>query len=348
MRPGLPEFFQNHKPQAAGADLLVALHRLHQAGQGQRRFEPEGQPVRGEHGLDTRHVGLRQQLQPRRQPRRGGQPDRDGLAVKVALETGDLFDRVAEGVAEVKQRTAVGRLQFELVVLDHGGLERTAAAHDVRRARIGRLDQGPVGQIGQQLRIAQQPVFHDLPRPRGKLPRRQRGQKAGVDENHPRLVEGPRKVLARGQIDAGLPAHRAVDHGKQRRWNLDKIDPAQERRRREAGQIAEHAAAQRDHDGAAVELAGRQELEHLPQPGHGLAPLARRQRQHGAVGKRRPHPRPVQAGHGGIGHHGELAAAPAPVAHPHYHDRGQAVAEDDRVAPLTEVDVQFCDHAATR
>ena len=85
--------------------------------------------------------------QPRRQPERQAEPDRDALAVQQAAVVAVFrLQRVAERVAEIQQRAAVVRLFLALVVADHRGLERAGAldrlglrlavAADHRRRRV--------------------------------------------------------------------------------------------------------------------------------------------------------------------------------------------------------------------
>jgi len=55
-------------------------------------------------------------------------------------------------------------------------------------------------------------------------------------------VERPDEVLPLGEVEAGLPAHAAVDLGKEGGGHLDAGDPAQVRRRGESGEIADDPA----------------------------------------------------------------------------------------------------------
>ena len=64
-------------------------------------------------------------------------------------------------------------------------------------------------------------------------------------------MERADEVLALGQVHAGLAADRAVDHREQRGRHLHDVDAAVVHRGREAGRVADDAAADRDHDVAA-------------------------------------------------------------------------------------------------
>ena len=76
----------------------------------------------------------------------------------------------------------------------------------------------------------------------------QRGQHARVDQHAPRLPERADHVLGPGQVHAHLAADGAVDLGQERRGHLNQRQAAGIRGGGEAGQIPDHAAADR-HDG---------------------------------------------------------------------------------------------------
>ena len=66
-------------------------------------------------------------------------------------------------------------------------------------------------------------------------------------------MEGADQVLALTRIDAGLAADRGIDLRQQRCRHLHEIQPAPYARRRKAGEIADDAAAERDHQIAALD-----------------------------------------------------------------------------------------------
>ena len=121
---------------------------------------------------------------------------------------------------------------------DDVGEQRGVALEE--RRQIGRqpIEQRPAGD---------HPVFDDLVEPGAELAARQRGEQVGVDRDGERLMEGADQVLAERMIDADLAADRAVHLRQQRRRHLDDRDAAEERRGRESGDVADHAAANR-HD----------------------------------------------------------------------------------------------------
>ena len=69
-------------------------------------------------------------------------------------------------------------------------------------------------------------------------------------------MERADQVLAVGRVDAGLAADRGIDLGQQRRRDLDEAHAPPHDRRREAGEVADHAAAERHHEVAALHAGG--------------------------------------------------------------------------------------------
>ena len=76
-------------------------------------------------------------------------------------------------------------------------------------------------------------------------------------------MEQADRVLAAGQVDAGLAADRGVHLGEQRRRELHELDAAQEAARGEAAEIADAAAAEGEKPAVAL-AAGRE--HRVPQP----------------------------------------------------------------------------------
>ena len=102
--------------------------------------------------------------------------------------------------------------------------------------------------------------------------RRQGFQRGDVDQYAQRLEEGPDHVLRLGQIDADLAAHGTIDLGQERGGNLQEADAPGVGGGDEAGQVADHAAADRDDHRLAVGV----QLEHaLPEPGGHVERLRR-------------------------------------------------------------------------
>ena len=102
----------------------------------------------------------------------------------------------------------------------------------------------------------------------------QRVERGRIDEHAQRLQERPHHVLGLREVDAHLAAHGAIDLGQQGRGDLQETQSAGEGRGDEAGQVADHAAA----DGHDDRLAIGAEFQHaFPEFGghfHGLALFA--------------------------------------------------------------------------
>ena len=90
-------------------------------------------------------------------------------------------------------------------------------------------------------------------------------------------MEGADEILAVDRVDRGLAADRAVDLRQERGRNLDIRNAAQQGRGGEAGEIADHAAAQRDERCAALDAQAKKILGELLEMPEILGLLARRQ-----------------------------------------------------------------------
>ena len=108
----------------------------------------------------------------------------------------------------------------------------------------------------------------------GALLRRQRVQGLGVDEDGGGLVVGADVVLGLGQVDAGLAAVGGVDLGDQGGGHVHDRHAALVGRGAEAGEVADHAAAERDHVVGAGQARAHELGPHDLGVGHGLGLLA--------------------------------------------------------------------------
>ena len=224
------------------------------------------------------------------QRERREQAERDGLAVAVARVAGGGLDRVPDGVAEVEDLAAPG---VALVGLDDRELRPRAGEHEVGvdgRARVA--DPLPQRAAGDQRGL-------DHLGPAGReLLRRQRLEHPRVGEHRRGLVVGARVVLALGQVDAGLAAVGRVDLRDERRRELHDRHAALVGGGAEAGQVADHAAAERDHVVVARHPGGRQRAQDAP----GLLPrLGRLARRDLDPPRDLPHRVAVPRADGGVG-----------------------------------------------
>ena len=122
----------------------------------------------------------------------------------------------------------------------------------------------PVGfEPGEEPGIAEQAVFDDLGIAGAEFALRQRIEQRGVGEHQDRLMEGADQIFAVGRIDRGLAADRRIHVGEQRGRHLHIIEAAPHDGRGEAGEIADDAAAERDHQIAALDARGDDRLADL-------------------------------------------------------------------------------------
>ncbi len=229
---------------------------------------------------------LAAQPHPRRQIEGQRAADRHPLAMQQpAGISGRGFQRVSEGVAQVQKRalTLLG-----LVAADDGGLHRHRMGHRVLPCRrIGSQPRRIRFEPGEEIRVPQQPVFRHLAIAGQKIARLQAVQQRDIGQDQRRLVEGADQVLAMGGVDTGLAADTAVDLRQQRRRDLDEAHSAPKDRGRETHQIADHAAAERDHHIASFDPVFQQPFHHAGQVRPAFGALARRQHQRLAGDARR-------------------------------------------------------------
>jgi hypothetical protein len=156
-------------------------------------------------------------------------------------------------------------------------------------------------------------------------------------------MEGADQILAVARVDAGLAADRAVDLGEQGGRHLHVSNAAQQDRRTEPGKIADHAAAEGDDRGRALDPGREQDIEQPLELRHALGSFAGGQ-----------HDAPV-AQRGGIEARLEPAKMPgcreALVGHDHQIARAQqrqllaalrqqTPADHDVIASVGEIDPQ--------
>ena len=167
---------------------------------------------------------------------------------------------MAEGVAEVQDRPAA---LFAFVLGDDLRLDFAASAHGVDEG-LGLADQQVVQvalQPGEERRIGDHPDLHHFRQAGAELALRQRAQHADVRNDRARLMEGADEVLAGRMVDRGLAADGGIHQRQQRGGNLHQADAALVGGGGKASHVANHAAAERDHRGAAVVALGDQRIE---------------------------------------------------------------------------------------
>ena len=134
-------------------------------------------------------------------------------------------------------------------------LARHEVAIACSRARAAGENVGVVGlEPGEKRLVAEHAVFGDLGVAGAELARRQRVEHGGIGHHQYRLVKRAEQILAVRRIDPGLAADRGIDLRQQRGRHLHEIDAAAQDRGGKAGEIADHAAAERDDQIVALDL----------------------------------------------------------------------------------------------
>jgi hypothetical protein len=179
------------------------------------------------------------------QPGCGHHADGDGFAVQEAPVGSDGLQGVAEAVAKIEQGANTGfffvlrhdlRLVFDRTanqVVQRGGVARGGGVRPLLQ---------PVEKGG----VADGAVLDDFGQARAVLPGGQGVQRGGVYEHGAGLVKGADQVLALDVIDSRLAADRGVHLRQQGRRRLQETHAPHVAGRREAGDVADHAAAQGD------------------------------------------------------------------------------------------------------
>ena len=222
----------------------------------------DGQSRRGEVGLRAGGVFGAAEAARCREGEGHDHAHRDRLAMEQALgEAGFSLERVAEGVTEVEERAAAARLA--LVLRDDRRLHAATVRDgmDLRGAVSGK-ERGAVALAPrEEIRVAEQAVFHDLCIAGAHFAGAERIEKFGIDEHARRLVEGADEVLARCSIDRRLAADRRIDLREQRRRDLHEFAAAPRDGSGKAGEIADDAAAERDNRITPFHACGKNALD---------------------------------------------------------------------------------------
>ena len=194
----------------------------------------------------------------------------------------------------------------------------------------------------EEFRIAQHAVFDDFGIAGAELALRQRVEHLGVGDHQHRLMKRAEQVLAVRRVDAGLAADGGVHLRQQRRRYLHEIDAATDDRGGEAGEIADHAAAERHDQIVALDLRGDQPLADLLEHGVALGRLAfaddDARRCDAGGGKRRFHGCEPMRGDAAVGN--DRGARARPQGGDAFAERTQhAAADDDVVGAFAQPDI---------
>ncbi len=111
--------------------------------------------------------------------------------------------------------------------------------------------------------VVDEPVLDHLGQARAQFARREGCQRTEVRNHGTGLMKRPDQVLAARVIHAGLAADGGIDLRQQRRRHLHEIDAALITGRRKSGDVADHAAAECDDAGVAIQPGAHERVEDL-------------------------------------------------------------------------------------
>ncbi len=235
---GSPGLSRSTKGTPSRVRLLVALERRHDLVGLYSRIELGGEPAPLE---QPGHLGPK--LARPGEPERGDQPQGDRLAMAVAAVARGRLDRVTDGVAEVQDlpATRVALVLGDDVDLHTGAVEdEVAELCGVERLRArGRAPRASPPAISA--------VFTTSAKPAASSSGGSVASAPGSARTACGHVVGADVVLRLRQVHAGLPAVRGIDLRDKRGRGLDDGHAALVGRSAEPGEVADHAAAEREH-----------------------------------------------------------------------------------------------------
>jgi len=208
--------------------------------------------------------------------RRGDHADRHRLAMppRIVAPGHRRLDRMADRVPEVQQGPLAGDLA--LVAGDDGGLDP-----DVSLEQLGQAVDAPFAEVVGSLfvpieesGVANDGVLDGLSQAGAEVAFAERGQDGRVDQDEARLVKRADQVLAARVVDRGLAADAGVHVGLDGGGALGKRDAAHPCGSHEAGEVADHAAAEGDGRARPVDPGGGQRVVDSGGVIEGLGPFA--------------------------------------------------------------------------
>ncbi|QTK81333.1 Hypothetical protein AT6N2_L0403 [Agrobacterium tumefaciens] len=178
-----------------------------------------------------------------------GQHHADGDAFAVhqprAIVIGCRFQRVTEGMAEIQKGA---HAIFLLVGHDNICLRLATRRNRLNASGAAGADFVPVlFQPEEEIRLVDQTVLDDFGVAGAELARTERIEHRRIGQDQIRLVKNTEKVLAVAAVDAGLATDGGIDLRQKRGRYLHEADAAAHNACRKTSEIADHAAAQRDH-----------------------------------------------------------------------------------------------------
>ena len=184
-----------------------------------------------------------------------------------------LLDGVADGVAEIQR---LAQAMFPFVAGDDPGLDRDTACDDPLPIRLVSAGRDACRDVRRDVDrchelevrcITDHAMFQRFGQAVDPLDHRQCLERVEVGHDRQRRVKGADQILPDGGVDAGLATDGRVDHRQQGRRDLDHRHTAQKGRGDKAGEVADNAPPERDHDTVATEPRLEQNIRDRG-PGH--------------------------------------------------------------------------------
>ncbi len=197
--------------------------------------------------------------------------------------------------------------------------------------------------LSPQLRVVDDAVLDRLGQAGAHLGGRQGRERQRIRHDQGRRMESADQILALRQIDPGFATQARVNHGEQRRRDVDPAQAAHVSRRREASHVADHAAADRHDQAAPVETQLEEALINQAHRVERLVLLATRHDHARRVDGDQPRLR----GHDVVAHNHSRSAQPARRQQVGQITQ-QAVAERDGVLEARRRDRQVARFEPTR
>ena len=157
-----------------------------------------------------------------------------GLALQC-----ERLEGMANGVAQVE---SLAQALLRGVALHHALLHRHRLGHHAAQLREVGIGYVKRQQLRPHLPCVEQPVLQHLSVARQQVLRVHRAQKLGVDNHAVGVGEHAHLVFQSVQVYARLSAHRCVNHGQQRRGDVDEAYAALECRCGETAKVGHHSA----------------------------------------------------------------------------------------------------------
>ena len=202
---GSAKLFENNKTDLAGLIFFVVLHKG-KPGINRKLWRSNGQSCGFQQADDAFGVGGFQVAFMLGKSRSKHHAGSYSFAVQPVAVAHLGFDGMAEGVAEVEQGPDA---LFFFVLLNDVRLHLAAVADGIGDSGLLVLHNTGHGlfEPSEKINVAEQGVFDDFGKPRGKFTRRKGLQSGSIGDDGLGLVKRADHVFAEGMVDASFSPH---------------------------------------------------------------------------------------------------------------------------------------------